>query len=245
MASRDEDTGKQIRESIQKNIERAEATHRREFFKKRVDLAKDGIRHYQKQEFSQAVTCFKGYIRILEEWKSAPTGGIAPSYFDRTHDSAELLLISGIYWDLAKLYDRTKSHMKHEEFLHFLDKYVLFAKGMPYENVCAETLRKYVANGKCLHGEEFKAAYRRMVGTTSKCFVATALSDLCDPETLPRLREYRDNRLLRSRSGRLFVRFYYRLGPMAARALLRAPGPVRARAAAGLDRLARYLARVS
>ncbi|HTL12324.1 MAG TPA: hypothetical protein VL588_07540 [Bdellovibrionota bacterium] len=241
--AKDEKIGHRIRENIQANIQRAEATQRREFFKHRVDVAKEGIKHYKNQEFPQAVTAFKKYIRILEEWKSAAEGGIAPTFFDKSKDSAELLLIAGLYWDLAKLYDRTRSHMKYEEFVHYLDKYVQFSKGMPYEPVCAETLRKYVANGKSLHTDEFKAAYRRMVGEGSKCFVATALADVCDPLTLPRLRRFRDHTLAVSAPGRGAIRLYYTVGPWAARIALRAPEPVRKRAGSALDALALRLNR--
>ena len=99
-------------------------------------------------------------------------------------------MISGIYWDLVKLYDRTRSPQKKKEFRHYFQKYLLFSKGMPFQPLCAESIRKYISSDKPVHRGEFASAYR--VLSPSRCFIATSLIDVTSTDTLPRLRELRD-----------------------------------------------------
>ncbi len=227
---------KQARSRIQSVIEQAEQEHRRLLLRKRIELANAGVRAYQTKHFSDAVKSFHSYLRILEDWKGVAEGGLSPAHFDAQKDVAELLLISGVYWDLAKLYDRTKSQARQSEFARYMEKYILFSKGMPFQALCAETLRKYIATEKPLHRAEFKNAYKLLGGTD--CFVATALADVSSPETLPRLRRFRDETLAKHAYGRVFVAWYYRVGPGIAALTEKFPEPVRRRLGFVLDRVA-------
>src|SRR5262245_10903887 len=139
------------RRRIQKQIEDAERDQQRRLFRQRIDIANAGVRAYQNKRFQEAVLNFTQYLRVLENYKNVPEGGLNPSCFDLKGDAAELLLISGIYWDLAKLYDRTTTPGRFKEFMVFLEKYVLFSKGMPFEALCAETMRKYIYVEKPVH----------------------------------------------------------------------------------------------
>lgn len=228
-----------IRENIQAQMDQREEEHRRELFRKRIDLAKGGLAAYEQRKISDAVQNFRTYIKILEEYKKVPDGGLQPSLFSMKEDLPELLLISGVYWDLAKIYDRTQSEAKLNEFRHYLNKFVIFSRGMPYQPLCAETLRKYIAHEKPVHKTDFRAAHKRLA--TGKCFVATALVDVCEPETLPRLRGFRDRVLMRSIGGRAFVRWYYRNGPLLAEWTDRRAPAVRRGFGYLLDVLARVL----
>lgn len=238
MAGKSKDERRQsVRNQIQETIEKAEAERAREHFNRRIDVARTGVRAYQDKQYPQAVAALTTYLKALEDFKRVPEGGLTPNHFDPKVDLPELLLISGIYWDLAKLFDRTKSPERVRDFRLYLQKYVQFSKGLPYAPLAAETLRKYIAVEKPVHRAEFKSAYRQL--TDGKCFIATSLVDLCAEPTLPLLREFRDRRLLASGWGRGFTRLYYWVGPALAWALDRAPERVRSLVAQGLDRLAR------
>lgn len=221
-------------------MEYNEKMHRLAMLRRRIELAQGGVRALEAKKIPEAVKSFRSYLRILEDWKSVPEGGLTPSLFDVKADVAELLLISGVYWDLTKMYDRTKSADKQREFRHYLEKYIMFSRGMPFQHVCLETMRKYIANDKPVHKPEFKNAYK-ILGGTSTCFVATALLDVCEADTLPRLRGYRDERLSRTKSGRAFIRWYYRNGPMLAAVTDRLPETIRRGLGRLLDRFARFL----
>ena len=122
------------------------------------------------------------------------------------------------------------------------EKYILFSRGMPFQHVCQETMRKYISNEKPVHKPEFKNAYK-MLGGKGDCFVATSMIDVCRDETLPRLRRFRDARLARSRGGRLFIQWYYRHGPGLAAIADRAPQALRSGLGKVLDQLARWVDR--
>jgi hypothetical protein len=225
------------RRNAELQMEHNEKMHRLAMLRRRIELAQSGVRAFEARKFPEAVKAFHSYLRILEDWKSVPEGKLTPAHFDIKADVAELLLISGVYWDLTKLYDRTKSLDKQREFKHYLEKYIMFSRGMPFQHVCMETMRKYISNDKPLHKAEFKNAYK-MLGGTSTCFVATSLTDVCASETLPRLRRFRDERLTGSRAGLAFIHWYYRNGVTLAEVAERAPGPVRRGMGRGLDWLA-------
>lgn len=229
------------RRHAEMQMEYNEKAHKLAMLRRRIELAQAGVRAFENKKITEAVKAFHSYIRILEDWKGVPEGKLTPAHFDTKADVAELLLISGVYWDLAKLYDRTKSADKQREFMHYLEKYILFARGMPFQHVCMETMRKYISNEKPVHKPEFKNAYK-MLGGSSSCFVATSLMDVCDPDTMPRLRKFRDERLDASRGGRVFTAWYYRNGPRMAEVADRAPFLVRAVMGKSLDWLARGIA---
>ncbi|MHA0111960.1 CFI-box-CTERM domain-containing protein, partial [Klebsiella pneumoniae] len=67
----------------------------------------------------------------------------------------------------------------------------------------------------------------------------TAVEDYCEPSTLPLLRTYRDEVLLKHKSGRLFVKFYYKIGPNLARILLRTPDGFQRKVAQFFDRISK------
>ncbi|MBI2711686.1 MAG: hypothetical protein HYX41_02320 [Bdellovibrio sp.] len=199
------------RKRIETQIEFQEKERKRKLENTRLELARAGISAYQRRKLTEAVNHFLTYIKILEEIKDVSPGGLLPSHFDAKQDLPELLMISGVYWDLVKLYDRTKSKERQKEFHHYLEKYVAFSKGMPFQHLCAEALRKYLTGDKPVHREEFRYAYKIL--SVHQCFVATALNDLLKPGSLENLRRYRDESLAHSVWGRAFIRFYYRVGP--------------------------------
>lgn len=224
------------RRKVQEAVERAEAEHRRQLLVKRIELAGSGLKAFRENKPVEAAQAFQTYLRIIEDWKGVAEGNLNPSLFDAKKDAAELLLISGVYWDLVRLYDRTRTQHKKRDFLHYLEKYILFSKGMRHQMLCAETLRKYIATEKAHYREDLKQAYKILA--INKCFIATELCDVIAPETVPVLREFRDEQLARHVLGRILVSVYYQIGPVFARALEGRPDWIRLSIAKGLDAVA-------
>ena len=241
MANKKE-TNTSVRDKIEQRMKQQEEEHKRDLLKRRLELARNGSKLLEQRKASEAVQSFRAYFKILEEWKGVQRGALAPHLFDVKTELNELILISGVYWDLVKVFDHAGNKKEHViEFKAYLDKYILFSKGFSYQPIAAEALRKYIRNGKSVHTSEFKSAYSTLTG--EKCFIATSLIDVCDLETLPRLRGYRDETLMSSRVGRTFVRSYYRSGPTLARLTNRLPGAVRLALGRALDFLASFVAR--
>ncbi|MBS1962277.1 MAG: hypothetical protein JST04_08685 [Bdellovibrionales bacterium] len=228
-----------LRSRIEKQLRRQQEEQRKELLKKRVEIAKEGIRLSASGHTIESIRKYQQYILILEMWKKCGRDGLTLDLFDRTKDLYEIVLLSGIYWDLAKLYDRAKRGDQKSELVTYLQKYVMFSKGMPFQALSGEALRKYLGSGKCKHRPEFKSAYTSLTG--EKCFVATSLLDVSDPMTIVRLRNFRDGRLRRTATGRRAVALYYRWSPAAVRALDRFPDGIRSGVARALDRFSRWV----
>jgi hypothetical protein len=223
------------RKRAEEQMERALEEQQRIRQRRRIEIAKLGVRFYEQRKIGEAVKHFHLYLKILEELKDVAPGSLRPDLFDKKKEVAELLLISGIYWDLVKLYDKTKSPSNYKEFTHYLEKFLLFARDMPFSHVCAETLRKYIANEKPVHKEDFKNAMKILA--PKKCFIATSLVDVLDEPVIPRLWRFRDNILEKRVLGRLFIRFYYWTAPGVAALLDLSPEFARAQAARAVTKV--------
>lgn len=241
MGDKKESLTEKLRSSIQASIDQSQLEHKRELFRRRLDLARAGLVKYDQHRITEAVRSFLTYLHILETIKKVPEGGLTPSCFDLKQDSQELLLISGIYWDLSKVFDRTTSPENIKDFRVYLQKFIIFSKGMPFQTLASETLRKYIRNEKPVHKAEFKEAYKAIGG--SNCFVATSLVDHLDLEDFHQLRRFRDGALSRSSVGRFSIKLYQLGGPYAARALDHAPELCRILVAAVVKKIVKKITR--
>jgi len=226
-----------LRSRIEKQLRRQQEEQRRELLKKRVEIAKDGLRLMQAGHTIEAIKRYQQYILILEFWKKSGRDGLTIDLFDRTKDLYEIVLLSGIYWDMAKLYDRAKRLDQKEELLLCLQKYVVFSKGMPFQALSGEALRRYLGSGRCRHRTEFKSTYNALTG--ERCFIATSLPSVTAPITVGRIRHFRNWTLRHTKLGRVFIRLYYRHSRKLVPFIDRAPKSLRKLAGAILDRLAR------
>ncbi len=216
-------TTDQVRKKIEESILIAEEDRKRKLSNQRLSLVKMGVQAFQKHDLGTAIKSFVSYIKILEDIRGVDQDGLAPQHFDLKKDLSELIMISGVYWDLCKIYDRVT--VENADFQKYMRKYIQFTKGMPFQAVCAESLRKFIANGKPKHTSEFKAAYKILA--VSRCFVVTSLIDVIDEPTLPTLRAFRDQILAQKSWGRKLITWYYRNGPQVADRVDRLPSVLR------------------
>ena len=240
-STRRKEASGRVRDKVEKAMQAAEFERQREMARKRLELARNGAIAFEKAQVGEGMRNFLTYLRMIELNKGVEPGMLKPALFDNKKELPELLLVTGIYWDLARYSDRLRTKNKTKDYAIFLDKYVLFAKGTSYQPLCAETLRKYLAADKAIHRSDFMKAYKAMGG--SNCFVATAVMELGDVNTVPTLRAFRDDVCTRSAAGRAFVRWYYKNGPALARQVERWPFFARRALARVLDALALVLAK--
>jgi hypothetical protein len=181
-----------------------------------MELAKLGVEAQKNKNYRSALQYYIAYIDILQKGKNV--SDLSPKDFDAKSDSAELLMLTGIYWDLAKIYDRlgSKDQFKAK---YYLDKFVLFSKGTPYQKLSQEMLRKFLTYETPRDRQLFKDAYITLGG--GKCFIATAVEEHCDPVSIVILKRFRDEVLSKNGLGRAFITIYYALSPTIARKLIR------------------------
>ncbi|MCM0604542.1 MAG: hypothetical protein KA715_00460 [Xanthomonadaceae bacterium] len=224
---------------LQEQIGGAWERYRTELHEKRLEYAKKGFKLFRDHHVLEAVQNYQTYIKIIEEWKQVPEGGLRPDHFHLEKDKSELLLLTGIYWDLVKVYDRSKGPQATKDFKRYLEQYIIFSRGTKHGGIALDTIRKYMMANKPIHKAEFKNAFKRLGGTD--CFVVTSLLDHVDFETLDAMRGFRDESLSQSSLGRLFIKVYYSVGPGVAWSLDQMPNFFRAGVARFLDLIAKKL----
>lgn len=230
------------KKQVELQLKQAEDENRRNLLEKRIGYVTAGLKAYEAKKVTEAVINYQSFIKILEGVKGVSPGGLTPSHFDREKELGDLLLLVGIYWDLTKLFDHTKSDARKQEFMQYLEKFVLFSKGTSWQPMCAEILRRYLAAEKPKHRAEFRNAYQ-LIGD-GKCFIVTALMQETRFETLPILWRFRDEVLMNYGAGRAFVRVYYFVGPRIAARIEKLPSGGRKTIGRAVDLVAAQINRI-
>lgn len=202
-------------------------------FQRRMDYAKKGVNALKEKDYNTALQFLLAYIDILQKGKGG--GELTPKSFDPKQDAAEMLMLTGVYWDLAKIYDKIKTK-DTSKVKYYLDKFILFSKGTSYERLSQEMLRKFLINDSPNNRKIFKEAFVKLGG--GKCFVATAVEEHCEPTTVITLKRFRDEVLSKTYFGRFFTRVYYFFSPSIAIQLIRSSDRSQKRVASWLGLIA-------
>ncbi len=207
-----------VRKHIQEAFDRQQARKRKEAWVKRMEVAKKAVKLYETKKLPEALQLFREYVAILEYRHNVPAGGLRSDLFDARKETAELILCSGVYWDMAKIYDKMKGQT--ENLRACLNKYVEFSIDRPHLVLASEAVRKHITTGNPINKEEFKNAHAVLRKHLAKCFIASAIfGPLSNEVTI--FRNFRDTVLMSFLVGRLFVNCYYKLSPTLAMLLLR------------------------
>lgn len=174
-------------------------------YRERLKTLRKGQEYYSQDDLPKAVDCYTQYLHAIAKYHKVDEAKLSPKFFDKEKDLAELLLISHVYWDLAKAYDR--SPKLNSESIRCLDQFVKFTSGFKYQYVNARMLRNYIRKRMAHNLKAFKQAYDRIQVESKGCFVATDLYGYYHPYTIE-LRKFK-NSIYRYRIGRSFVIFYY------------------------------------
>ena len=205
------------RKKYKAQIEQAAREKHIASFNHRMELAKQGVDACKRKDYRAALQFHHAYLDSLEKAKG---GDLTPKSFDQKSEAAEMLMITGVYWDLAKVYDRI-GQKNNSKVKLMINKFVLFSKGMNYQRLSQEMLRKLLTNDRPVNRALFKEAYVKLGG--GRCFIATAVEEHCETESVLVLKRFRDEILLKNNFGRAFVRIYYKIGPIIAIHLIRSP----------------------
>jgi len=148
---------------------------------------------------------YNAYLKVLADIHDCDPFQLKPERFNPTSELSEMLMISQVYWELTKIYDKTPK--LQDDFAKALNQFVIFTINHPYQVVNAEILRKHMRSNLSPNMPIFKAAYDKIFIESSKCYIATFAYGETHWVTSS-LREWKLH-LNKSSSGLTLIQLYY------------------------------------
>ncbi|MFT6068704.1 MAG: hypothetical protein ACJAT2_003415 [Bacteriovoracaceae bacterium] len=179
-------------------------------YRDRLKYLRKGQESYHGKEISKAVQYYATYLKSLAEYFEVTETQLDPKFFDPRQDKAELLLISQVYWDLAKAYDRSPG--LQSECIRCLGQFVRFTIGFKHQHINAQLLKKYLRQNKTVNQSAFKSAQSKILVESKKCYIASfAYGE--DSLITNDLRIFKKDILIKSRLGLSLIDQYYQYSP--------------------------------
>ena len=178
-------------------------------YRDRLIFLRQAKEYSEKNDTGRAVQLYLKYLDAIACYNGIKEAQLTPNIFDKQTGLAEILMVSQVYWDLAKSYDR---HQKmHKESQRCLDQFVKFSLGFKFQYINSEIIRKYIRKRMAYNHKNFEAANQKIMVNTKGCYVAT----FCygeDHQITNELRYFKAH-ILQYQLGKSFVSLYYRLSP--------------------------------
>ncbi len=192
--------------------ERAKDDRKIKLWKSRTTLVRQGHNQMANKLYSEAAISYEKYLKLLEMVFECPKGQLTPQLLKEAAKTAELTVISGVYWDLVRVYDTSDQYGERQK--HAAKQLGAF---VPFTPIFPDILRKAVTfQRQARHPEVVKAFLVAANKKGGRCFIAgSAFLAPAAPEVLF-LRDFRDQNLKTNFWGRRFILLYYRYSPRAA-----------------------------
>ncbi|PIP91153.1 MAG: hypothetical protein COW01_05740 [Bdellovibrionales bacterium CG12_big_fil_rev_8_21_14_0_65_38_15] len=189
-------------------------------YAERLKVLKKAQEFAAMEEIPKAVQFYSQYLNILAQYFDVPESSLSPAFFNRENDLAEMLLISHVYWDLGKAYDRSPNLTL--ESIRCLKQFVAFTIGFKYQYANSQMVKKFVRQKLAHNPKAFKDTYEKIRIEAKGCYIATLCYGSLDPRTIA-LRDYRDTVLSRYNLGKVFIHIYQVISPIFVRVLITFP----------------------
>ncbi len=175
----------------------------------RFTTLKKAMNYSLQGRYQNAVEEYLNYFNIIAAYQNCSENEITPSLFRLDKDITEIFLISQVYWDLSKIYDRDPRFF--EKMKKYLQKFQDFSKGFKFQYANTQLINKYIKSGKCRNIKEFEQVYKAIAKNGDYCYIAT----YCFGETHPITKDLRlfKKELLKVNLGKKLVRIYYLISP--------------------------------
>lgn len=178
-------------------------------YEQRITIAKNGREAFLNKDYITAVSKYNEYLGILAESKDrSDIFDLSPSMFNNKTQITEMLLISHVYWELARTYEMTPK--LQSSFHKCLKQFVKFTINQPYQVLNSEMLRKYIKKNKknSLQINALNKSYSQIHIQSKSCFIATHCFGESSKEIYI-LRQFKRD-LLSYSWGEKCVEIYYR-----------------------------------
>lgn len=178
-------------------------------YQNRLKILRMAQDYSQKDQIAQAVQFYMQYLEALAAYHEVDEKNLGPELFDKNKDLGEMLLISHVYWDLAKAFDRNPKFQL--ETVRYLSQFVKFTIGFKYQYINSELIRKFIKKKMSYNPKAFSQAHERIRVHSKKCYVAT----YCYGEEHQHTNNLRliKQALVKSNFGSSLVDLYYSVSP--------------------------------
>jgi hypothetical protein len=175
-------------------------------FENRITITKHGKESLKMGDYTNALTKFVEYLQIMADVKNLRDFySLRPSHFDSRKDLTEMMLISHIFFEMARVYDAVPKFT--EESKRCLEQFVNFSANQPYQVVNSEMIRKYLKKTNFKNQDAFRDAYQQIYIQSKKCYIVTFCYG-ADHKLTHDYRFFKDW-LLETKLGCELVRIYY------------------------------------
>jgi len=179
-------------------------------YKNRLKFVKEAHIYAARNDFSNAIGSYQSYLEALALFYNTPQDKLVPSIFKRgAEDVPEQMLLSLVYWEMGKIFDRNPKMAPRLIFA--MEQFIKFSLGHKYQYLNAESLRKYLSKGACIHKKVFEDTYKRLQVNSKKCFIATYTLGDNHPDLFT-FYKFRDI-ILNYKLGEYWVETYYKYSP--------------------------------
>jgi hypothetical protein len=195
-------------EDIKKESQKKLALQKR--YGQRITIMRQGREAFLAKDYVNATKKYLEYLAILAESKDLDdVFKLSPTMFDKSTQVTELLVISHVYWELARIYEMTPKLQNN--FNKALNQFIKFSVNQPYQVFNSEMLRKYIKKNKnkSIQIGQLNNALSQILIQSRKCFIATEIFGESH-KTTNQLRLFKLE-LLAWPFGEQLVNIYYRL----------------------------------
>lgn len=181
-------------------------------YAQRITIAKKARAYFLNKDYTNALKRYTEYLEILAKINEVDDiYSISPKHFDNRTQVTELLLISHVYWEMAKTFEMLPRFQTSYD--KCMQQFVKFTANQPYQVFNAEMLRKYIKKNKFKSNQinNLNKAYSQIYVQSKKCFIAT----YCFGENHSKTNDLRKIKkvLNNYRPGISFIKWYYRISP--------------------------------
>lgn len=174
----------------------------------RITITKIGKNAFDRGDYATALQKFTEYMDIISSFKGAKDlYDLKPSHFKPDREVTEMLMVSHIFFELARIYDAIPKYS--EESKKCLKQFVNFSANQPYQVVNSELIRKHLRKSVFKNPLAFRESYEQIYVQSKKCYIVT----FCYGDQHPQTQLYRQLKeiLLSSSAGQELVRIYYKM----------------------------------
>ena len=128
-------------EDVKKESQKKLALQKR--YGQRITIMRQGREAFLAKDYVNATKKYLEYLAILAESKDIDdVFKLSPTMFNKSTQITELLVISHVFWELARIYEMTPKLQNN--FNKALNQFIKFSVNQPYQVFNSEMLRKYI-----------------------------------------------------------------------------------------------------